>query len=601
MRIITGIITNGVTLASGDSPTLIGGVITNDNTTTSTAAVYAGTGVYADIRNAGTVGDLKTRMGIELTAASTITNGAPTATHALIEGSSYGLFLSVASTVSNYATIIGGFAGARIAETGGGGKLTNGSTADTTALISGGAGEGISFGEFGGAGLGTVANFGTITSAEFVGVDLLGAGGQVANGSSADTVSLISGYGEGIRVGGTATVSNFGTIAATAGSSVGILGANTLPLTVTNGASGSTTALITGNDGVDAQGSGVITNFATITGTGANGEALHFLKGSTVVNGAATSTKALLQGDFAGVYLTGSGNITNFGKIEGGGVGIVLLAGGTVINGSSADNTALIGTGIDGIDVSGSAATTVTNFGTIKGVDSSILFGGGNDALTVEPGATFIGAVDGGAGKDAATFVAGGALAVSNFIGFEDYLLSTTNAETLTLTNANFADVTGATIYVSAGSPGDTINASAVTGSNMAVVYGSSGADKITAGDTTRMFGGAGANEFIFDRIGSNQIMDFTLSTSNEIVFSNSGFHLNQSGASATPQALPSTLFVSNSAGTFTNTTQRFAYDTSNGELFYDADGSGTGSSAHAVAMLTGHPTLIASDLFFIS
>ncbi|MGH7064205.1 MAG: hypothetical protein ACREET_09005, partial [Stellaceae bacterium] len=249
MRIITGTITNGVTLAASDSPVLIGGVVTNDSTTTGTSAVYGGAGIYADIRNAGTVGDTgKTFIGITLTAAGTVTNGAPTATHAAIEGGSYALKLSATSTVTNYGSIVGGFAGARLFA---GGRITNGSAADTTALISGGTGEGLSFGEFSNTGLGTLVNFGTVSSTKFVGVDLGGAGGRVTNGSSTDTAALITGYGDGIRVlSGAGTVSNFGTITATAGRCIGVLGAYAAPLHLTNGSSTSTKALISGTYGI---------------------------------------------------------------------------------------------------------------------------------------------------------------------------------------------------------------------------------------------------------------------------------------------------------------------------------------------------------------
>src|SRR5215472_12864200 len=106
MRIITGTITNGVTVAAGDSPVLVGGLVTNDSTI-ATSAIYGGAGVYADIRNLGTIGDTTaTYIGIKLTAASTITNGSPTQTAAAIEGSSYALELAGASTVTNFGSIV---------------------------------------------------------------------------------------------------------------------------------------------------------------------------------------------------------------------------------------------------------------------------------------------------------------------------------------------------------------------------------------------------------------------------------------------------------------------------------------------------------------
>ncbi|MGC2415892.1 MAG: hypothetical protein WA459_24755 [Stellaceae bacterium] len=45
--------------------------------------------------------------------------------------------------------------------------------------------------------------------------------------------------------------------------------------------------------------------------------------------------------------------------------------------------------------------------------------------------------------------------------------------------------------------------------------------------------------------------------------------------------------------------TQRFSYDTANGQLHFDADGNGGGSTSHLVATLTGAPALTGSHLFF--
>jgi Ca2+-binding RTX toxin-like protein len=58
------------------------------------------------------------------------------------------------------------------------------------------------------------------------------------------------------------------------------------------------------------------------------------------------------------------------------------------------------------------------------------------------------------------------------------------------------------------------------------------------------------------------------------------------------------------STGTFTKTSQRFAYNTTTGTLRYDRDGSGSGFSASAVVVLSGHPALaagLAGNLFFTS
>ena len=125
--------------------------------------------------------------------------------------------------------------------------------------------------------------------------------------------------------------------------------------------------------------------------------------------------------------------------------------------------------------------------------------------------------------------------------------------------------------------------------------------DGLTADTAGHLFGttssGGGAYGTAFELTGSGFVVAPT--TTNEIVFSNSGFALGLSGATATPKPLPGGLFVSDSTGAFTAATQRFAYGTSNGELFYSA--SGTTATEHLVTALTGAPLLTASHLFFIT
>jgi Ca2+-binding RTX toxin-like protein len=85
------------------------------------------------------------------------------------------------------------------------------------------------------------------------------------------------------------------------------------------------------------------------------------------------------------------------------------------------------------------------------------------------------------------------------------------------------------------------------------------------------------------------------------IAFSDAGFQLGLAGAGAQPKPLPAALFTANATGSFTDASERFAYDTSTGALYYDAHGDKLGSSRLLIVTLKGDPHLAASNLFFVS
>jgi hypothetical protein len=288
---------------------------------------------------------------------------------------------------------------------------------------------GIRVGNGSGVSTATVNNFGTIestsTAAQGYGVEFYGAG-AITNGSTSDTSARITGYADGLRLGINSpglpsTVTNFGTIAAT-----GTSGGYGMTLgdggNISNGASNSTAAVISGsrygiNDYI-----GTVTNYGAILG-GNGGLRITGLGPNAVTNGAANSTAAVISGQqgvyllsgtvtnfgliaglagtgglssYFGVALEASGSVGNFGTIEATGTpskGVTLNNGGTVTNGATNITTALITGANDGI-YAHFLAGTVTNFGTIIGTNGIGVYFNGNPGNTLIDRGTIIGGTD---------------------------------------------------------------------------------------------------------------------------------------------------------------------------------------------------------------
>lgn len=123
------------------------------------------------------------------------------------------------------------------------------------------------------------------------------------------------------------------------------------------------------------------------------------------------------------------------------------------------------------------------------------------------------------------------------------------------------------------------------------------------------MTGGGGNDVFVVSMPGAggtdeqNRVTDFGTGA-DEIAFSSMGFNLGLAGTS-TPKALPLRYFSTKTNGTFDlgpkRANERFAYNTANGQLFYDADGNGTVSSRQLVVTLAGAPPLTINDLFYVT
>jgi hypothetical protein len=345
------------------------------------------------VSNFGTIAG-KAQDGVYMLRGGSLTNGSATDGRASIKGAAGGVFAEVGSlNVSNFGSIAATDSGFGVYISSG--LITNGSTLATGALI---------VGVYGGVealtASATVTNFGTIdgaggTISSGIAVSLK-AGGTVTNGSAADTIALIEGAGFGVTAqAGVAKIANFGTISAF--HAVYLFGGGS----VTNGSATDTTAAIIGEDGVSTRsGPGTVINFGSIIGYG-DEWAVSLSQGS-VTNGSATDTGALMDGGKLGVLVAGGGTVTNFGTIvadlSSPGASGVYVDSGSITNGSATDSVATI-TGRYGVFGGSAGAITLTNFGTVHGFGgTAVYFGNSADVLNVEAGSAFIGAVTGDGG-----------------------------------------------------------------------------------------------------------------------------------------------------------------------------------------------------------
>ena len=418
----SGTYTSGITLSNpaAQRPVTVTGKISHAN-----ADAIIGTDAFAwTVNNLGTIENTGTTgSGIQLLAGGTVNNEKAgsvspggSSGFSLIEGYNDGVLIEFApGTVSNLGQIEGtGTAGIGVNIFSAGGQVTNGSAAVTTALISGGSTAVVING-----GAGTVANFGTITSTSSgFGVGLHD-GGSISNGSNTSTAALISSAAghTGVYVnGGAGTVTNFGSVkAGTVGVFLGDGGR------VANGQSGATAGLIVGttSSSVSIAGTtGTVINFGTLQslGTLAN---VALNGGGSVTNGAAGAMSALITGSGTGIYINNAaGTVTNFGKIAStsatSGNGIVLEDGGSVTNSGTVQNADIADAGVyfhnggsltnnkgglisganNGVSVRGGAGT-VTNAGSIQSITNNGVYLPDSGSVNNQAGGVIAGKTNG--------------------------------------------------------------------------------------------------------------------------------------------------------------------------------------------------------------
>ncbi len=142
---------------------------------------------------------------------------------------------------------------------------------------------------------------------------------------------------------------------------------------------------------------------------------------------------------------------------------------------------------------------------------------------------------------------------------------------------------------------GDTLNGDA--GNDR--LQGGAGADTLDGGlGIDNLQGGADADTFVFRNIGNwvdfDTVLDFSTAQGDRLAFLASDF--GPAGAGA----LPADRFIAGiGLSTPTTTEETLVYDTSNGYLYYDVNGSAAGGQTLA-AIITGAPTLAASDFLLL-
>jgi len=342
---------------------------------------------------------------------------------------------------------------------------------------------------------------------------------------------------------------------------------------------------------------------ATTNVTFADGSKLLFGDNSTAQNDnlanslTGTAGRDLLQG-FGGAdtmaggagndtYIVGTGDVVS----DTGGVDTVVSdISWTLADGF--ENLTLTGTG--NISATGNNATNLLvgnsgdNFFNPRGGDDTIQAGAGNDLIRLGGGGvpTYgTKVIDGGAGFDTLDF---GGIAKSAIVA---------DLATGTLKGGGDAGQGSATLVGIESVVGDAFN-DQISGSAAAEsLAGGGGNDTLDGrGGNDSLTGGAGADTFAFTTapVAGNvdQVTDF-VSATDKLSFDNSIF----TGLGAAGSFTAGDARFASGAGLTSgqDASDRLIYNTTTGQLFYDADGNGAGAS-QLVATLQGAPALSATD-----
>jgi Ca2+-binding RTX toxin-like protein len=337
------------------------------------------------------------------------------------------------------------------------------------------------------------------------------------------------------------------------------------------------------------------------------------LTGTTAINGTGNTLNNTLTGNSAN-------NILNGGK------GADTMSGGLGNDSYYVDNigdviteSANQGTDLVYSNLSYTLATNVENL-TLQGTSlidgtgntlnnvltgnaaNNILTGlAGNDTLN---GAVGTDTLIGGLGNDIYVVDNLGDIITENLNEGTDTVQSAiswnlgTNLENLTLTGTLAIDGTGNELNNTI--TGNAANNTLIGGDGIDTLTGGTGNDILVGGTGADILtGGTGADIFRLNAPteGLDNIKDFKVAELDIIQVSAAGF-----AGGLVVGTLAASQFISGAGITSaTNNLQRFIYNTTNGALFYDADGNGLGSSALQIATLTGLPAINSSHIAIIA
>ena len=350
-------------------------------------------------------------------------------------------------------------------------------------------------------------------------------------------------------------------------------------------------------------------NNDTLTGT-ASADTINGLAGNDVITGGA-GTDSMNGGEGSDLYIIAAASEHTAAEIADNG------ASGTDevrFTSATANETLTLyatDTGIEQAVIgTGTATAAVTTGTTVLNVNAAALSYGltliGNAGANTLTGGSGNDTLQGGAGND--TLVGGAGVDIA------DYTTATT-AITLSLALTTAQNTGGAgsdTLSGIEGLSGGTA-ADRLTGNDSDnllwgkagndTLIGAGGADQLRGGDgLDTLTGGAGADWFIFDTAANattnkDTITDFTSGT-DKLQFSKTIF----TGLSGAALGSLTTDAFWSGAGITTahDATDRFIYNTTNGSLYYDADGNASGSAAVLIATLGATTPLAFTDLYII-